>query len=936
MRSINPYIVGNPVKSQASFYGRQDIFREVMQVLRQRDSHAIVLYGQRRIGKTSMLLQLEQRLAKEGEFTPIYFDLQDKASKTLFELLYELAQHIARVTGYQVQKTDDFNQTGDYFRDTFLPGVAEKVASGGLVLLFDEFDVLDSPGRNQASQAFFPYLRSWIESVQKIKFIFVIGRRPEELSVRSMAAFKGIQSTLVSFMSEKDTEEVIRQSEKEQSLMWESDAVARLFDLTHGHPYFTQLLCSVVWENNHEEESERYIATKEEVDKAVEQALKMGANAFNWLWDGLPPAERVIMSAMAEVKDDVITPDQLLESLNQSGVRLIARELEIAPETLMDWKLLDHVDNGYIFSVPLLKRWVSVNRPLRRVKDELDRLDPLAENLFQAGQGFYNSNQLTNAEAQLRQALNINPNHLKARLLLGRVYLDQSKLTESVEVLEAAYQYDERSARADLLKSLLALAESPTLEESKQLEVCDKILAIQPDQPLAREKRTNIFIRRGDVAFEQGDYEQALMVYENVGYQAGIEKVKDRKWQDGINRAASLVDAQQYKDALNAYDKLAVENPEKADFVKPLRDSARDKWRDIRIADLPIYIDEEDWNKVIENCEALLNEFPNDEVLVNHLNKAQAQLNLTRKFNEGVGALENGMRDQAGKLFTEIITENPAYGRAALKLVEAIYGKVKISSLIPNGIVIMTFLTGMLWIIYCTIQLSDWINRLFINGIVDKLKNQFSNDLHVYTENYVVVWVILVPLVGVLFAFYANRTIEVAHQLERTKYSYNKALWIHGLFGMGLFYLDRESRRKWVYVVVAALIPALLLMPALYDFMNRYSYYVSSVDVRPIEFSNGETVLDIRNFGLIVIFSVYILSFVDVLLTCRQKRRQKLKPSRLVILPKKEIIVEQKNGTSISFGQRIGLWFIDRPLAIVIVLMIIMIVAIMVIGSVSR
>src|SRR5262245_10245080 len=131
MRFLNPYIVGNPVKDRASFYGRQDIFREVMQVLRQRDSHAIVLYGQRRIGKTSMLLQLEQRLAQEGEFTPIYFDLQDKASKSIMELLYELAQHISRVTGYTLQQPDDFNRTGDYFRDTFLPGIAEKVASGG-------------------------------------------------------------------------------------------------------------------------------------------------------------------------------------------------------------------------------------------------------------------------------------------------------------------------------------------------------------------------------------------------------------------------------------------------------------------------------------------------------------------------------------------------------------------------------------------------------------------------------------------------------------------------------------------------------------------------------------------------------------------------------------------------------------------------------------
>ena len=67
MRAVNPYIVGNPIKEQSGFFGRQDIFREVMQILRQPGSNAIVLYGQRRIGKTSVLLQLEKQLRQASD-----------------------------------------------------------------------------------------------------------------------------------------------------------------------------------------------------------------------------------------------------------------------------------------------------------------------------------------------------------------------------------------------------------------------------------------------------------------------------------------------------------------------------------------------------------------------------------------------------------------------------------------------------------------------------------------------------------------------------------------------------------------------------------------------------------------------------------------------------------------------------------------------------
>ncbi len=50
-----------------------------MNVLHHKQQNAIVLFGQRRIGKTSLLRELEAKLPKQGDFLPIFFDLQDKA-----------------------------------------------------------------------------------------------------------------------------------------------------------------------------------------------------------------------------------------------------------------------------------------------------------------------------------------------------------------------------------------------------------------------------------------------------------------------------------------------------------------------------------------------------------------------------------------------------------------------------------------------------------------------------------------------------------------------------------------------------------------------------------------------------------------------------------------------------------------------------------------
>ena len=77
---LNPYIAGNPVGDSPAFVGRDDVVRDVLRVLRRPQDNAIVLYGQRRIGKTSILQHLRVQLPEEGPYRPVYFDLQYKAA----------------------------------------------------------------------------------------------------------------------------------------------------------------------------------------------------------------------------------------------------------------------------------------------------------------------------------------------------------------------------------------------------------------------------------------------------------------------------------------------------------------------------------------------------------------------------------------------------------------------------------------------------------------------------------------------------------------------------------------------------------------------------------------------------------------------------------------------------------------------------------------
>src|SRR5262245_32130982 len=92
---VNPYIAGNPVTGTEMFFGREDVFRFVRGALmgRHRDN-PIVLYGQRRTGKTSVLSQMERHLG--SAYVCVLVDLHGLALEGVAGFLWELANAIAR------------------------------------------------------------------------------------------------------------------------------------------------------------------------------------------------------------------------------------------------------------------------------------------------------------------------------------------------------------------------------------------------------------------------------------------------------------------------------------------------------------------------------------------------------------------------------------------------------------------------------------------------------------------------------------------------------------------------------------------------------------------------------------------------------------------------------------------------------------------------
>ena len=190
----NPYIAGKALTSDDGFFGRTDIINKVLSTFENSENNLVVLFGQRRIGKTSILLKLDRALPTP-QFFPVLIDLMDKSRKPLFELLFDIASICAENAEIENLSWEAFSSDPDAFHNVFLPKLYEKLGSNRRpVFLLDEFDVLDQSNERlpetTAANSFHPYLRQLISTQPRICFVFAVGRRMEELTVDFLQTFQ--------------------------------------------------------------------------------------------------------------------------------------------------------------------------------------------------------------------------------------------------------------------------------------------------------------------------------------------------------------------------------------------------------------------------------------------------------------------------------------------------------------------------------------------------------------------------------------------------------------------------------------------------------------------------------------------------------------------------------------------------------------------------
>ncbi|MGV9313664.1 cold-shock protein [Streptomyces sp. NPDC003691] len=261
----NPYAEGAPVEDKDMFYGRDPLLQILVDSLEQTDAKCVVIYGQKRVGKSSVLHHLKERLQPPVLAARLSVGEIKMGELTHASLLYKIANEFFR-------SLDDLEEKGLPSLELPRPVLTEFIGSGApeiyfddymqdmqrrmqrsetyrgwrLVLLLDEFTILY--GAIQRGDLPRDFMKLWKAMLEKKLFSSVVVGN--DLMQRFLEAFPNefqvARQEQVTYLDQESAELLITEpiALEQGESRYRGDSVQRIVELTARNPYYVQLFCN--------------------------------------------------------------------------------------------------------------------------------------------------------------------------------------------------------------------------------------------------------------------------------------------------------------------------------------------------------------------------------------------------------------------------------------------------------------------------------------------------------------------------------------------------------------------------------------------------------------------------------------------------------------------------------------------------------------------
>jgi tetratricopeptide (TPR) repeat protein/CHAT domain-containing protein len=363
----NPYVVGQAVAGRM-FVGRDDVLKMIRDNLAPAaGKNILVLRGQRRTGKTSVLLRLRDTLPGEtgGAYLPVLVSVQAlMMARNEGQFFYHLARRFqleVQRHGVEVPKpvAADFDRDpAGAFELEFLDQVAAALGQRRVLLMLDEFEKLkELIDQGRLGSAVLDYCRHLMQHTSLL-FLIAGTQKLRELTGKYWSVFFNLAVPIdIGALKAGDARRLITEPVRQWYAV-NSSAQNEIIGVSGCHPYFTQLVCrELVGVRN---ESHLNQMSRSHVREAVERALATGADNIGYPWtdEDCTADERLVLAVLAQQGEEgaPLSADQVRGKLQEA--RASAAVGEAATRLHARGVLRRDEQGAFTFTVPLFAKWI--------------------------------------------------------------------------------------------------------------------------------------------------------------------------------------------------------------------------------------------------------------------------------------------------------------------------------------------------------------------------------------------------------------------------------------------------------------------------------------------------------------------------------------------------------------------------------------------------
>lgn len=366
----NPYIVGAPVRESSMFFGREDSLTRIRGTIEGLQVNQAIVYGQFRMGKTSILYKLLEELA--AKYVPVLaithgFDTGE--SELLESWSMQIAYAIEKRNG-RTPEIPDYRKLSDPYGEfkKFTRQVLKDLGKAKIIFMIDEYGFIDDLiGNKKIGEELFDLL-DWMIKHDQIEIILA-GRLPlENLKTEK---WKKIAPTFAKIrlgdLDEESARRLITTPAKGY-VKYDDSAIERIFRLTNRYPYLVQLCCHVLLIYHNLEK--KTLFGYADVEHCIHEIVELGSNGLEaMILTDTSPEEIIILQIMAEVlkEHSSVSEEELVVKIRELNKDINDRDIKKALSRLDERDVIRSTTEEtkrFKFTCELYKYWIGTNKDL--------------------------------------------------------------------------------------------------------------------------------------------------------------------------------------------------------------------------------------------------------------------------------------------------------------------------------------------------------------------------------------------------------------------------------------------------------------------------------------------------------------------------------------------------------------------------------------------